>query len=149
MRASRFNIMDVTLHTDAIHRGGGQLIPTCRRVVYASALLAEPGLQEPVYQVSYFSAKFSLPQFSYADVLRLPLSKRSRFSAPRPPLEVSTRPSTGSVDTSSPRSSAPERPCTPSRLTFPSTSRSVSLESFVRLPPDRPSPRWSSTTGRL
>jgi hypothetical protein len=51
MRCSRYNILDVTLHTDAIHRGGGQIIPTCRRVVYAASLLAEPGLQEPVYQV--------------------------------------------------------------------------------------------------
>jgi hypothetical protein len=37
-----------------------QLIPTCRRVVYASALLADPGLQEPVYQVS------SQPRTSFA-----------------------------------------------------------------------------------
>ncbi|SCV70880.1 BQ2448_3642 [Microbotryum intermedium] len=51
MRSTRYNIMDVTLHTDAIHRGGGQIIPTCRRVVYASALLADPGLQEPVYMI--------------------------------------------------------------------------------------------------
>ncbi|PWN19399.1 P-loop containing nucleoside triphosphate hydrolase protein [Microstroma glucosiphilum] len=51
MRGVRFNILDVTLHTDAIHRGGGQLIPTCRRVCYAAALLATPGLQEPVYSV--------------------------------------------------------------------------------------------------
>jgi len=51
MRGIRFNIMDVTLHTDAIHRGGGQLIPVCRRVCYASALLAQPGLQEPMYSV--------------------------------------------------------------------------------------------------
>lgn len=51
MRCTRYNILDVTLHTDAIHRGGGQIIPTCRRVVYAAALLADPGLQEPVYQV--------------------------------------------------------------------------------------------------
>ncbi|TVY78424.1 Elongation factor [Lachnellula suecica] len=49
MRSCRFNIMDVTLHADAIHRGGGQLIPTARRVLYASALLAEPGLLEPVF----------------------------------------------------------------------------------------------------
>merc|ERR1739846_104392 len=28
MRGVRFNIYDVTLHTDAIHRGGGQIIPT-------------------------------------------------------------------------------------------------------------------------
>ncbi|ORY02084.1 P-loop containing nucleoside triphosphate hydrolase protein [Basidiobolus meristosporus CBS 931.73] len=51
MRGCRFNIMDVVLHADAIHRGGGQIIPTCRRVIYASALVAEPGLYEPVYLV--------------------------------------------------------------------------------------------------
>ncbi|KAI9352497.1 eukaryotic translation elongation factor 2 [Zopfochytrium polystomum] len=38
VRGVRFNILDVTLHGDAIHRGGGQIIPTLRRVVYASAL---------------------------------------------------------------------------------------------------------------
>ncbi|TQS39387.1 hypothetical protein Golomagni_00093 [Golovinomyces magnicellulatus] len=51
MRSCRFNILDVTLHADAIHRGGGQVIPTARRVLYASTLLAEPGLQEPVFLV--------------------------------------------------------------------------------------------------
>jgi elongation factor 2 len=51
MRSCRFNIMDVTLHADAIHRGGGQVIPTARRVLYAAALLAEPGLLEPVFLV--------------------------------------------------------------------------------------------------
>ncbi|CCU77028.1 unnamed protein product [Blumeria hordei] len=51
MRSCRFNIMDVTLHADAIHRGGGQIIPTARRVLYASILLAEPALQEPIFLV--------------------------------------------------------------------------------------------------
>ncbi|KAI5781446.1 elongation factor 2 [Geopyxis carbonaria] len=51
MRSVRFNIMDVTLHADAIHRGGGQIIPTARRVLYAATLLAEPALLEPVYLV--------------------------------------------------------------------------------------------------
>ncbi|KAJ3077860.1 Elongation factor 2, partial [Rhizoclosmatium hyalinum] len=51
MRSIRFNIMDVVLHADAIHRGGGQLIPTARRVVFASFLTASPALQEPVYLV--------------------------------------------------------------------------------------------------
>ncbi|KAI9065854.1 eukaryotic translation elongation factor 2 [Trametes sanguinea] len=51
MRGVRVNILDVTLHTDAIHRGGGQIIPTCRRVTYAACLLADPSLQEPVYLV--------------------------------------------------------------------------------------------------
>ena len=51
MRSVRFNVMDVTLHADAIHRGGGQIIPTARRVLYASTLLADPGLLEPVFMV--------------------------------------------------------------------------------------------------
>ncbi|KAI9715948.1 MAG: Elongation factor 2 [Chrysothrix sp. TS-e1954] len=51
MRAIRFNIMDVTLHADAIHRGGGQIIPTTRRVLYAATLLAQPGILEPVFLV--------------------------------------------------------------------------------------------------
>jgi len=51
MRGVRFNIYDVTLHTDAIHRGGGQIIPTARRCLYASALTASPGMMEPVYLV--------------------------------------------------------------------------------------------------
>merc|ERR1712168_528269 len=51
MRGVRFNIYDVTLHTDAIHRGGGQIIPTARRVMYASVITAGPSLMEPVYLV--------------------------------------------------------------------------------------------------
>merc|ERR1712062_830729 len=51
MRGVRFNIHDVTLHTDAIHRGGGQIIPTARRVLYACSLTAGPRLMEPVYLV--------------------------------------------------------------------------------------------------
>jgi len=51
MRGCRFNILDVALHADAIHRGGGQIIPTCRRVVYASVLTAQPTIQEPIYLV--------------------------------------------------------------------------------------------------
>merc|ERR1712108_2671 len=51
MRGTRFNMIDVTLHTDAIHRGGGQIIPTCRRVIYAASMMAKPGFMEPVYLV--------------------------------------------------------------------------------------------------
>merc|ERR1719466_345853 len=51
LRACRFNLYDVALHADAIHRGGGQIIPTARRVLYACMLTAEPRLMEPVYQV--------------------------------------------------------------------------------------------------
>ncbi|KAK9463090.1 P-loop containing nucleoside triphosphate hydrolase protein [Lipomyces oligophaga] len=51
MRSVRVNILDVTLHADAIHRGGGQIMPTMRRVVYAATLLAEPRIQEPIFLV--------------------------------------------------------------------------------------------------
>lgn len=51
MRSTRFNIQDVTLHADAIHRGTGQIMPTTRRVLYASVLLAQPAILEPVYLV--------------------------------------------------------------------------------------------------
>uniref|UniRef100_N1R0M7 Elongation factor 2 n=1 Tax=Aegilops tauschii TaxID=37682 RepID=N1R0M7_AEGTA len=51
MRGICFEVCDVVLHTDAIHRGGGQVIPTARRVIYASQLTAKPRLLEPVYLV--------------------------------------------------------------------------------------------------
>jgi len=51
MRGIRFNVLDVVLHSDAIHRGGGQIIPTARRVYYAAEITASPRLQEPVYVV--------------------------------------------------------------------------------------------------
>lgn len=51
VRGVRFNLHDVTLHADAIHRGGGQIIPTARRVMYACMLTASPRYLEPVYLV--------------------------------------------------------------------------------------------------
>lgn len=44
-------VMDVVLHADAIHRGGGQVIPTTRRAIYAAALTAQPRILEPVFLV--------------------------------------------------------------------------------------------------
>ena len=49
LRGVRFGIQDVELHNDSIHRGGGQIIPTARRVYYASEITANPRFQEPVY----------------------------------------------------------------------------------------------------
>lgn len=49
MRGIRFNIMDATVHRDPAHRGGGAIIPTARRVFYASQLTAKPALQEPMF----------------------------------------------------------------------------------------------------
>lgn len=49
MRGGRFNIEDVTLHADAIHRGAGQIMPVMRRVMYACQIKSEPALLEPMY----------------------------------------------------------------------------------------------------
>jgi len=51
MSGIRFNVHDVVLHADAIHRGGGQVIPTARRVFYAAQLTATPRLMEPIFLV--------------------------------------------------------------------------------------------------
>lgn len=51
LRGVRFNVDDTHLHNDSIHRGGGQLSPATRRVLYATELLADPSLQEPVFLV--------------------------------------------------------------------------------------------------
>ncbi|KAL4865088.1 hypothetical protein BDV12DRAFT_200471 [Aspergillus spectabilis] len=54
MRSVRIDILDVMMMSDAIHRGSGQVIPTIRRVIYGSVLLAKPCLYEPVYQIEIY-----------------------------------------------------------------------------------------------
>jgi elongation factor 2 len=49
VRGVRYNLCDVTLHSDAVHRGAGQLIPTAQRALAASTLTAKPAIMEPVY----------------------------------------------------------------------------------------------------
>ncbi|KAF0921027.1 hypothetical protein E2562_038229 [Oryza meyeriana var. granulata] len=51
MRGVCFELCDVVLHSDSIHRGGGQIIPTARRAMYAAQLTASPRLMEPMYLV--------------------------------------------------------------------------------------------------
>jgi len=51
MRGIKFKMLDVALHADAIHRGGGQIIPTMRRVLYGCQLTANPRLMEPIYMI--------------------------------------------------------------------------------------------------
>nr|TKW39417.1 hypothetical protein SEVIR_1G177640v2 [Setaria viridis] len=63
MRGICFEVCDVVLHADAIHRGGGQVIPTARRVIYASQLTAKPRLLEPVYLVEIQAPENALGGF--------------------------------------------------------------------------------------
>merc|ERR1712157_682745 len=51
MRGVRFNLVDVTLHADSIHRGAGQIMPPTRRCCFAAIMTATPTLQEPIFLV--------------------------------------------------------------------------------------------------
>ncbi|KAH8998757.1 Calreticulin family-domain-containing protein [Lactarius hatsudake] len=51
MRNVKFRILDASLAQEPIFRGGGQIVPTARRVCYSSFLMATPRLMEPVYYV--------------------------------------------------------------------------------------------------
>lgn len=74
LRGVRFNIMDVTLHADAIHRGGGQIIPTTRRALYAAQLTAHPIVMEPVYLVD-----IQVPQNKIGTIYSCFAQKRGRI----------------------------------------------------------------------
>jgi len=63
MRGIRFNIVDVTLHADTIHRGAGQIMPAARRVFYACQIAAQPRMMEPMYLVD-----ITVPQNAHSGV---------------------------------------------------------------------------------
>jgi len=63
MRGIRFNLTDVTLHADAIHRGAGQIMPPTRRACFAAELTGKPTLQEP-----YFLVEITCPQEAMSGV---------------------------------------------------------------------------------
>lgn len=51
MRGVCFSLIGATLAEQPFHRGGGQIIPAARRVMYSSFLTAQPRLMEPVFRV--------------------------------------------------------------------------------------------------
>jgi U5 small nuclear ribonucleoprotein component len=48
IRSCKFKVLNAQLANDPVLRGGGQIIPTSRRVAYSAFLLATPRLMEPV-----------------------------------------------------------------------------------------------------
>ncbi|KAI0978183.1 hypothetical protein GJ496_011493 [Pomphorhynchus laevis] len=51
IRNVKFKLIDAVISDDHLQRGGGQIIPTARRVAYSSFLLATPRLMEPYFYV--------------------------------------------------------------------------------------------------
>lgn len=76
MRGCRFNLMDVVLHADAIHRGMGQIMPTARRVCFGSMMTGEPGLLEPIYLCN-----ISVPQDAMGNVYGVLTRRRGHVFA--------------------------------------------------------------------
>merc|ERR1711937_457450 len=87
MQGVRYNLMDVTMHADSIHRGMGQIMPPTRRAMYAGLMTGTPSLLEPMY-LAEITAPMSVVGGIYAT-----LSKRrgiTQGESPRPgtPLTV-------------------------------------------------------------
>eukprot|EP00201_Polytomella_parva_P023615 CAMPEP_0175046266 /NCGR_PEP_ID=MMETSP0052_2-20121109/4931_1 /TAXON_ID=51329 ORGANISM="Polytomella parva, Strain SAG 63-3" /NCGR_SAMPLE_ID=MMETSP0052_2 /ASSEMBLY_ACC=CAM_ASM_000194 /LENGTH=1056 /DNA_ID=CAMNT_0016309985 /DNA_START=63 /DNA_END=3230 /DNA_ORIENTATION=+ len=49
IRNVKFKLLEALIDPVPLHRGGGQMIPTARRVCYSAFLMANPRLMEPVY----------------------------------------------------------------------------------------------------
>ena len=61
MRNLKFKILDASIAPEPINRGGGQIIPTARRVAYSAFLMATPRLMEPVYYVDILGPSDCIP----------------------------------------------------------------------------------------
>ncbi|GKT35372.1 Eukaryotic translation elongation factor 2, partial [Aduncisulcus paluster] len=73
LRGIVFRIHDATLHTDAIHRGCGQIMPACRRALLGSMLVAKPRFMEPMYLV-----EISCPESACGGVYSVVSRRRGR-----------------------------------------------------------------------
>ncbi|KRX56036.1 U5 small nuclear ribonucleoprotein component [Trichinella sp. T9] len=51
IRNVKFKILDAQISSEVLHRGGGQIIPTARRVAYSAFLMATPRLMEPYFHI--------------------------------------------------------------------------------------------------
>lgn len=49
MRGIRFDLFEVKLHADAIHRGAGQIMPVMKACMYGTMICSEPRLMQPMY----------------------------------------------------------------------------------------------------
>ncbi|KAK4056965.1 hypothetical protein OIO90_001865 [Microbotryomycetes sp. JL221] len=61
IRNVKFRLLGADLAAEPIYRGGGQIIPSARRVCYSSFLMATPRLQEPVYFVEIQAPQDCVP----------------------------------------------------------------------------------------
>lgn len=61
IRNVKFKLLDATISSEPINRGGGQIIPTARRVAYSAFLMATPRLMEPYLIVEVIAPADCVP----------------------------------------------------------------------------------------
>jgi len=71
MRGIRYNLEDVKLHADAIHRGAGQIMPCAKKVFFACQIASQPKILEPLYLVD-----ITVPQQAVSGVFTTLNTKR-------------------------------------------------------------------------
>lgn len=70
----RLDLIDLTLHADAIHRGAGQIIPTMSRLATGLIIAATPILYEPI-----FLAEISLQENMMDSAMQVVKSRRGEI----------------------------------------------------------------------
>jgi len=76
IRGCRFNIQDVKLHADSIHRGAGQIMPLAKKVFSAAQMASGPKILEPMYLV-----EITVPQQAHSGVFNTLNTKRGEVES--------------------------------------------------------------------
>mmetsp|Transcript_18041 Transcript_18041/g.34206 ORF Transcript_18041/g.34206 Transcript_18041/m.34206 type:complete len:985 (-) Transcript_18041:241-3195(-) len=79
IRNVKFKLLDAAIAEEPMYRGGGQIIPTARRVAYSAFLLATPRLMEPNYFV-----EIQCPADCVAAIYNVLARRRGHVSASLP-----------------------------------------------------------------
>jgi len=76
LQGVRFNLMDMVMHADAIHRGAGNIMPPMKRAMAAVTLKNGPALLEPMYVCD-----ITVPQQAMSGVYSTLSSRRGVFES--------------------------------------------------------------------
>merc|ERR1711920_1108617 len=87
MQGVRYNLEDVTMHADSIHRGMGQIFPPTRRCMYAALMLSNPSLLEPMY-LAEITAPMSVVGGIYSTLSKRRGITQGEYPRPGTPLTV-------------------------------------------------------------
>lgn len=79
IRNVKFKLLDAGIAKEVVNRSGAQIIPTARRVIYSSFLMATPRLMEPVFLVDILT-----PEDSIIQIYKVLTRRRGHVSSESP-----------------------------------------------------------------